>query len=202
MKIIGLAGGSGSGKGEVGKIFADLDIPTIDTDAIYHEMTSADSPCLKALADEFGSGVISDSGALNRASLAKIVFAGDGAESKRLRLNEITHKFILDEARGRLRNFAAQGYSFAAVDAPLLFESGFDGECDVIVSVVAPKDERILRIMQRDGITKEAAIARLESQMSDEELASRSDYVILNDGNLESLQDSVKNTVDKIKFEL
>ena len=163
MKIIGLAGGSGSGKGAVGKIFADLDIPTVDTDAIYHEITSSDSPCLRALAAEFGAEVISGSGALNRAALAKIVFAGEGAESKRLRLNEITHKFILDEARGRLSELASRGYSLAAVDAPLLFESGFDAECDVIVSVIAPKDERIARIMQRDGITKEAAIARLES---------------------------------------
>ena len=202
MKTIGLAGGSGSGKGTVGQILDSLGIPTVDTDAIYHEMTSAESPCLKALADEFGSEVISYSGALNRAALAKLVFVGEGAAERRSRLNEIAHRFILEEARARLRDLDSLGYAFAAVDAPLLFESGFDSECDLIITVVAPMPERIARIVARDGITEEAASARIESQISDDELISHSDYVIYNNGDMDTLREAVISTVNKIKVEI
>ena len=134
--IIGLCGGSGSGKGEVCSAFLKLGIPSIDTDLVYHELTSTMSDCLKEIRDAFGDSVISN-GALDRRELSRIVFA-DGAENKRSLLNNIAHKHILAATRNIAADLFKKGYDHVIVDAPLLFESGFDKECDLIIGVIAP----------------------------------------------------------------
>ena len=199
MKVIGLTGGSGSGKGAVGKILHSLGIPVIDTDAIYREMTEAPGSCLSALEAEFGDSIITESGSLNRTALAELVFSGDDSEERRARLNEIAHKYILDETRIRLNVFREQGYDLAAVDAPVLFESGFDKDCDFIVCVIADREIRIGRIMARDCISRERAEMRIDAQMADSELIGRYDYVIVNNSDLESLASTVEGMVDKLK---
>ena len=158
MKIIGLCGGSGSGKGEVARMLREAGCLHLDADAIYHGFISGDSDCLRELADEFGKEIIAPNGALDRKKLAAIVFA-DGAEEKRQRLNTISHRYVLDEIRRRIAD-AENEYTVAVVDAPLLFESGFNAECDAIISVIAPRDARIARIVERDGLTSEQAARR------------------------------------------
>lgn len=199
MKIIGLTGGSGSGKGEVSKILAELNVPSIDTDLVYRELTSADSPCLRALSQEFGAGIISEDGSLDRTILAKLVFSGNGADERRKRLNQIAHSFILDQTRKKLRSYAELGYSMAIVDAPVLFESGFDKECDAVICVIADRDVRISRIVARDCISVDAAKMRIDSQMSDSELKGRSDYAIVNNGDLVALREAVMDIIGRIK---
>ena len=198
MKVIGLCGGSGSGKGTVSSIFLENRIPAVDTDAVYREMTQTDSPCLRALALEFGDVIISEYGSLNRKALAELVFSGDGCEKRLKRLNEITHKYILDETRSRLEQFRSDGFLAAIVDAPVLFESGFDKECDLIVCVIADRDIRLSRIIERDNIDIAAATRRIDSQMSDEELISRSDFVIYNNSDLNALKYDVFSVAKQI----
>ena len=198
MKIIGLCGGSGSGKGAVAEIFTDAGIPVVDTDNVYHIITSSDSECLRELTAFFGNTVISDSGALDRTSLARIVFA-DGAGEKHKKLNEITHKHILLKTREMIYAFANDGYEFSVVDAPLLYESGFDKECDAVIAVVADRDIRIARIIKRDGLTEEQAIRRIDSQMNEAELRQRADYVISNNGTISDLEEKVKSIIGKIR---
>ena len=84
------------------------------------------------------------------------------------------------------------------VDAPLLFESGFDKECDLIISVTADKELRKKRIMVRDGIDDIAATKRIESQLADEYLIKHSDYNIVNNGDLYSLESEVKMVAEKV----
>ena len=198
MKVIGLCGGSGSGKGTVSSFFDKYGIPAIDTDALYRELTSGDSPCTRALSLEFGKEIISDDGSLNRKALGKIVFCGENAENRRKRLNEIAHKYILNEARRRLELFRNNGCPAAIVDAAVLFESGFDSKCDIIISVIADKEIRINRIMSRDNIDRASAIARIDSQLSDEEIISRSDFVIRNVSDLTSLEKRVSEVAKLI----
>ena len=198
MKIVGLCGGSGSGKGAVCDLFLELGIPSIDTDALYHNMTSSDTPCQRALVEEFGESIIDHHGRLDRAVLRNIVFSsGDGME-KRKRLNEITHKFILDEARKIIKEYEKKGFLAAIVDAPLLFESGFDKECDFILCVTADENIRVKRIMLRDGISEADAYKRIASQITTEELAKKCDALITNNADYASLSIEVKKTFGKI----
>lgn len=202
MKVIGLCGGSGSGKAVVSSLFLKHNIPSIDTDAVYRELTSGDSECLDALRFEFGDEIIDTDGSLNRRKLASIVFAEKDSTIKLKKLNEISHKFILGETRRRLHVYAEQGCLAAIVDAPVLFESGFDSECDLTVCVVADREVRISRIISRDNISREAAEARINSQMSDEELTSRCDYVVYNNSDLDALDHQVNEIVNSIKNNL
>ena len=195
MKVIGLCGGSGSGKGTVSKIFAEIGIPSIDTDAVYREMTLSDSPCMRALQGEFGDEVVNSQGGLDRTRLASIVF---NDPSRLEKLNKIAHSFILDETRSRLAAYKDEGLSAAIVDAPVLFESGFDNECDEIICVVADREIRTGRIMSRDRITRDAAEKRIASQMPDEILISKCDQVIYNNSDIESLREQILSLKSKL----
>ena len=198
MKIIGLCGGSGSGKGAVCSIFRENGIPTIDTDAVYRDLTGGPGPLINELKREFGSSIITTDGVLNRRALAEIVFSSENSKKKLRRLNQLAHKFILDETREILNRHSAHGAMLGVVDAPVLFESGFDAECDMIVSVIADREIRIGRIMARDSITRLDAESRIASQMSDEELISRSDFVIYNNGDLDQLRCRVNAIIEEL----
>ncbi len=198
MKIVGLCGGSGSGKGTVAEIFSVFGVPSVDTDKVYHELTRSKSPCLDALVEEFGSEILDKNGSLDRRALSLLVFGDGAAAVKRKKLNEIAHKFVLDETRRILKEFERGGAQAALVDAPLLFESGFDKECDLIIAVVADLNIRIDRIMMRDGLNENVATLRLKSQLPDDYLASRADFVIKNDKSIEDLEKQVVETVNKI----
>lgn len=199
MKIIGLAGGSGSGKGTVSKIFLTLGIPSIDADAVYHNITSHKSPCLDALVLEFSPDILNLDGGLDRGKLSQIVFNSDNAEIKHKKLNEISHKFVLSEIRAMISKYEKRGFDTVIVDAPLLFESGFNKECDVIISVFAPIETRIERIISRDRIDRARALSRINSQIPDDTLRENSDYSICNDGDLEMLEKEIKKIYKLIK---
>ena len=193
MKIIGLCSGSGSGKGTVANILSELDIPSVDTDAVYHQLVNHRSPCLDALVDEFGSEILSSDGSLDRLKLSEIVFKSENASQKRQKLNQISHKFVLDKTREILREYQRQGKKAALVDAPLLFESGFDKECDFTIAVIADKAVRINRITNRDNISVETAGARINAQLADEELLAKCDFTINNSGSIEELREQVRS---------
>ena len=178
LKVIGLCGGSGAGKGFVGKMFSERGFAVIDTDAVYHRLVSEKSPCLDELVENFGEGILGGDGSLNRGALAAIAFSTP--ELSR-RLNEVTHKHVLGEVRKIIAGLpkSARG---VLVDAPMLFESGFDKECDTVIGVIAPREIRLFRIMQRDGISRERAEARISAQLSDDKIENMCSYVIYNDG--------------------
>ena len=197
MKIIGLCGGSGSGKGVVSQIFLELGIPSVDTDAVYHEITGRNSACVDELASCFGKNIIDSNGGLNRGALSDIVFADDATAQLKL-LNQITHRHILDKTRAIIEDYRKNGLSAVIIDAPLLFESGFDKECDITIAIVADRKVRIDRVVRRDGISTEAAARRIDSQIPDSELIKRCDYYIENNGDLSLLEDAVKKIAAKI----
>lgn len=198
MKVIGLCGGSGSGKGCVAELFLRLGIPSVDTDRIYREMTRKAGPCLDELADAFGLDILNPDGSLDRKRLANLVFSGEGSADRLIELNKITHKYILAEVERLILDYEAKGNRAVLIDAPVLFESGFDKRCDEIICVVADRETRLKRIMARDGITRADAERRVASQISDDELISRCNYVIRNDGDLGSLYAEVNKLKNKL----
>ena len=198
MRIIGLCGGSGSGKGTVSHIFSRYNIPHIDTDLVYRELTIPGGGLLNKLILEFGDSILDEFGALNRRALATLVFS-DATGALREKLNSITLTEIIRETEKRIEALSKSGYAAVIVDAPLLFESGFDKKCDVIIAVLADKEIRIDRIMKRDGIDKDSAVKRINSQTSDDFLIENSDFVIKNNGSVLDLEPEILVITNKIK---
>lgn len=188
MIVIGLTGGTGSGKGCVCRKFLKYNIEAIDTDQTSRSVCDKGMPCLNELVSHFGPSILNPDGTLNRKALAAIAFSDS---EKHAILNKTTHKYILNEVRVWLENQRKQNRVAAIVDAPLLFESGFDKECDVIVAVTAPRSLRLKRILARDGITTEAAELRLSKQGNDSFYTDRAQYTVINNGSLEDLDQQI-----------
>lgn len=182
------------GKGYVGKMFMSRGIPVIDTDAVYHDLTSHSSACLEEIRLAFGDSVIDAKGALDRPKLSKIVFSD---KDKHKQLGDITYRHILAKTRDMIAAFASEGKRCVIVDAPMLFESGFDRECDIILGVVAKTTIRIKRVTERDGISKERAAARISNQLSCDEIRQRCDFIIENNGDDSLLHKQVDLLADK-----
>ena len=195
MKIIGLTGQSGAGKGTVAKILKKNGIPHIDCDEIYHSMLISGGECTNELAKHFGSDILAEDGTVDRKKLGSIVFSGEGHEKNLAKLNEITHSRVLKKCRELLEGYKAQGKIAVAVDAPTLFESGFDKECDIILSVIAPHEIRLKRIINRDRISLEKALERFSAQKSEDFFRENSDYVIENATDEDELEKSIQKFI-------
>lgn len=188
MLILGLTGPTGSGKGAIGHFFRERGIPVLDTDEIYHELIGTKTSCTEELIAVFGSEIATAEGSIDRRALAALVLGDSELHSKRrASLNQITHKYVLDECRRRLSVYREEGACAAVIDAPLLYESGFDKECDRVIAVLAPASLRLGRIMRRDGLSEEKALQRMHSQPNDDFYRSRADLVIENVGTEEEL---------------
>ncbi len=187
MYIIGLTGPSGSGKGRVAEVLADLGVAVIDADAVYHSLIKSDTACTRALAAHFGPQVLAADGGVDRQKLADTVFCGDEQQSRRLlQLNTITHHHVLEAIRQRIDQLRNQ-YDTVVVDAPTLIESGFHRECDTVIAVFAERDIRMARIICRDGLDDAAAARRIDAQPAKEFYLAQASYIIENNGSEQTL---------------
>lgn len=168
---VGVTGLTGAGKGYVCERLEQKGFKIISADEYARMAVEKNSPLLPLLSEEFGQDII-ENGVLNRALLASRAFV---SKEKTARLNAIMHPEIL-----KMCTAAAQHP--CVFDAPQLFESGADRLCARILCVSAPREQRLERIMKRDGITAQQAEERMAVQLSEQALESRADYVIINDG--------------------
>ena len=189
MLVIGVTGGSGCGKSLFCQHLGRLSqAPILDADRIYHELIRAPSACTAALAEAFGSDILNQDGSLNRPSLAAIVFANTPAAKDRLaQLNEITHRFVRTAFEQRLQDCKKQNVPLVILDAPLLFEAEFDKLCHHTVGVLAEQETRLLRIMERDHIDRDAALRRLHAQPPDTYYKERCDLIVYNNGDIDDI---------------
>ena len=180
---VAIDGPGGAGKSTVAELLIRWGIPSLDTDAIYHELLLPPSSCLDELVTAFGTGILTSDGHLNRPALASLVF--DPRHAERLdTLNRITHYYILEQVRIRCDAYEAQNVPAVLIDAPVLFESGFDKECDRTLAVLAAPSVRLSRIMERDGLSHEASVTRMKAQPSDDFYIQRADTVVYNNGDV------------------
>ena len=193
MLVFGITGGSGAGKSSVSERFRENGIYVIDADKIAHEVTAKGGQCLKELARELGEEILNEDGSFNRKKTGDMVFS----DKKKLDiLNRITHKYIQKALEERI---AHSGADIAAVDGAVIIGSPVEKMCSFLVSVMADKDVRVNRIMERDNISREKAIKRIESQPSDEFYIANSKYLLYNNSGKENLNIEADKLVKIIK---
>ncbi len=195
MLVIGLTGPTGAGKGAVAAIFEGYGIPVINADRVYHELIAPPSSCLQELTEAFGKEILLADGSLDRRALGGIVFNDPAA---RERLNAITHRYVMEEVKTRMERFRRDGVPVTVFDAPQLFEAGAQKACGAVISVLADRGLRLERIMARDSITAEAAMRRILAQKSDEFFKTHSDYIVENNGNVESLAPQIRRILAEL----
>lgn len=188
MKILGLTGGSGTGKSAACTAFARLGCGVIDADATYRTLCDTCEPMLKEIQNVFGD-VFSTDGKLDRKKLGAIVFAD---AQKLQQLNAITHPYIRQAARDAFAAYNKRGCLLCIYDAPVLFEGQMETLCDKTCAVLAARNTRIARIVARDAITEEYAALRIDAQKDDAFYRERCDYVVQNDADLDTLYTQVR----------
>ncbi len=193
MCVIGITGGTGCGKTTALNVLAEMGALVLDGDEIYHELLRSDEELLREISLRF-PGVVTD-GMLDRKLLGNIVFRDPDALAD---LNAITHPFVLRVIDDRLRDWARQGGSLAAIDAIALIESGVGKRCDQIIGITAPRSERIRRIMTREGIPEEYAAARVDAQKPDAWFAEHCDCIIDNRGTLEEFETLCRKDIEEV----
>ena len=188
MKIIGLSGQSGAGKTTALQVLKQSGATVCDCDKVSREVMMKNTPCTKEIISYFGEDIASCDGEINRKKLGEIVFCD---KAKLDKLTEITHRYIKAHIFDLIDDAKSKGHDTFIIDAPLLFESGLDKICDITLAITAPKDARIERIIQRDGISKELAEKRISAQLPESELVRLATEVIVNDKALTDLEKAV-----------
>ena len=178
MKVIGICGGSGSGKTEALRILAADGMPTLNCDAVSRQVMQP------------GTELLREDGSLDRRRLFALTF---NDPEKLQTLNRITHFHILRQVDAWLE--AHRSSPAVAVEAPLLFESGLDKRCDAIVLITADRAGKLARLAERDGLSADDASLRLSRQLDDAYLAARCDRVVENNGSLAQFAEKLREAV-------
>ena len=194
--IIGLTGGTGTGKSLISGFFAQNGFEVIDYDMVTREIYTPGSECLGEITKAFGSDVLNDDGSLNRKLLGSIVFA----DSHKLELlNKTVYKYILAATDEKIKNSHDKKL---LLDAPTLFDAGLNEKCDYVVGVTADKKLRLKRVVERDGIDEEHARNRIASQKEDSFFKENCDFIIENNGDIADAQacvDKILNEISRAK---
>ena len=185
-KIIGLTGGIGSGKTTLATYLKSLGIPVFIADDEAKKLMQ--SPEVVAEIQTIFGTTIFENGILNRQQLAAIVFSNP---EKLSQLNAIIHPAVKKQFGFWLDQY--QSEPFVVYEAAILFESGSYKNCDSIITITAPLEDRIARVMQRDNSTREQVLHRINAQWTDEQRIAKSDFVIEN-----SDAQQAKNSIDEI----
>ncbi len=192
MFLIGLTGGIAAGKSTVASVWQSLGAHHIDADDLAREAVARGSEGLRQVAVQFGSGVISDDGSLDRSALAAIVFA---APERRAKLEGILHPIIQKLCRERLadaeRTLAAD--AIVVYSIPLLVETDSDLEFDRVVTVEAPESKQIERMVRARGMNSADAKKRIEAQATPAQRAQRADYILNSNQAIELLEKDARD---------
>jgi len=173
MIKLGLTGGIGSGKSTVAKVFQELGVPVYFAD-IEAKKFLDEKTVIQKLVQYFGDGIL-EKARINKAALAAIVFTDEVALAK---LNALIHPLLEADFRAWLNQNSEVKY--IVKEAAILFEAGFDKSVDKVLTISAPIEQRITRVMNRDGVSRKQVMDRVTKQWSDEQREAKSDYVIVN----------------------
>jgi dephospho-CoA kinase len=172
--IVGLTGSIGMGKSTAAVMLRRLRIPLFDADQVVHRLLAPGGAAVQLVCDAF-PGIRTESGAIDRALLGRLVFADAAALD---RLERILHPMVAAKEKWFLKSARARGQTFVVLDVPLLFESGTYRRCNYVVVVSAPRLVQRQRVLRRPGMTEIRFSAILQKQMSDWEKRRRADFVV------------------------
>ena len=186
--VVGLTGGIACGKSTVADMFADLGIPVVDADDLAREVVEPGQQGLQMIVDEFGKGVLDESGRLDRKKVGEMVFNDEGA---RTTLNAIMHPLIGAAGAKHMMAYQDDPAPYLLYEAALLVETRAYEAFSALIVVSAEESIQRLRLVARDGFTPAEANARIESQLPIEQKAAVADYVVTNNGDLDSTRQQV-----------
>lgn len=193
MKIVGLTGSIGMGKSETARMFRECGVMVFDADAVVHGLQAKGGRAIPAIEEAF-PGVI-QLGVLDRQKLGAVVFSDPDAKKT---LEAIMHPMVAEE---RIKFFAEAeeaGADFVVLDVPLLFETGGNAACDIVIVVSSPAAVQRERVLARPGMTKEKFEQILKKQTPDADKRAGADYIIETDKGLDHAQAAVKQIVNEL----
>ena len=188
MICIGLTGGIASGKSTVSDILRQLGAWIVDADKLARQVVEPGQPAWQDIVAIFGEGVLLHDGHLNRKAVGDMIF---GDERIRQQLEAITHPRIRQAASEQLKEVALRGFAVAVLDVPLLIEVGWTDMVDTVWVVYVDSPAQIERLMERDGLDREQALARIASQMRLQDKLQYANVVIDNSNGLEETRQQV-----------
>ena len=198
---IALTGGIACGKSTLAKFLRELGIRLLDADDVVHELEAPGGAAVPAIVAHFGAGILAADGSVDRPKLAGIVFADAAA---RRDLEAILFPLVRSRLRAFTSEAARRGRPPSTVPLyiaiiPLLFESHWEGDYDIILAITSPLECQIHRMMRTRGYSRVQAEARLAAQMPVAEKAARADFVVVNDSTHEHLKDEARRLVAWLK---
>lgn len=193
--VVGLTGSISTGKSTVSKIFKEQGYPVVDADIGAREVVQPGTDGLNQIKETFGKQVILDDGTLNRAALGEIIFNN---EKQRELLNGILSEHIRQWVVSKKDDYLKQKPAILVLDIPLLFESGYEKEVDQIMVVATSEEVQLERLMERDGISREEALKKINSQMSISKKIDLGNIIIDNNGTLSDTKKQVLEWINKL----
>ncbi|WP_251716948.1 dephospho-CoA kinase [Lactobacillus agrestimuris] len=197
--ILGLTGGIATGKSTADHFLKQKGIPIIDADQIAHDLYQVGKPAWKEIKDQFGREYLNSDQTINRKKLGQLVF---NDQNELELLNKITHPLVHEEINRQIKQEISKKSRLVILDIPLLFESHAEKMCDQVLVITLPEKMQITRLMERNNLTKEQAIARIHSQMPLSEKEVKATYVISNSGTVNDLYEKLDNLLNKIEAEV
>ena len=183
MKVIGLTGGIGSGKSTVLQLFQELGTATYIADVEAKKLMNSDKELMKQIKAVFGEKAYLNA-ELNRNYIAEIVFNN---KTKLAALNKLVHPKVQEHFKNFIKNSTAE---IVIYESAILFESGSNTLCDLIITVTANFEDKIKRIIRRDGISKKQILDRMKNQLNDDFKVKNSNFVIRNN-TIENIQQQI-----------
>ncbi|MBP0724032.1 dephospho-CoA kinase [Bacillus sp. RG28] len=193
--VLGLTGSIASGKSTVSKMISEIGIPIVDADVIAKQVVEVGQVAYQNIIDTFGTEILLENGEINRPALGAIIFHDPG---RREELNKIVHPEVRKVMLQQSKALLDEGHRIVILDIPLLFESKLTSLVEKTIVVYVDEENQIKRLMERNKLSEEEAMARIKSQIPVSEKVKLADYVIDNNGTIEHTNKQVITLMTKI----
>lgn len=192
---LGLTGGIGSGKSYISQLLRKKGIPVFDSDTEAKSLMVNNNNIILSLKNLLGEEVYIN-GEINKPLIASYIFSSSDNAG---RINAIVHPCVKEEFLSWAEKKKNEGYGTVAIESAILFESGFDSVVDKVITVHAPLETRISRVIKRDNTTREKVIERIKSQTDENLKLIKSDYIIENDGE-KSVEEQIETIFSSLSY--